>query len=188
MNPFQHFQDALESMYPSLSVFSDINWDETTKEYVASHDERPQDVEEFVFGFPEFLQQKAAQDECPIHLFELAFFELIENDMLNAEMTLPEMKGIHLNPTLSFLNLEFDICLMVSEATKGNIQIIQRPHILCLYLHPSRGMNHVDITNRYLEILQQLEEGPLSNRSNIPSAQQEALNELIDLGLVLEVT
>jgi len=134
------------------------------------------------------LQQKAAQDECPIHLFELAFFELIENDMLNAEMILPEMKGIHLNPSLSFLNLEFDICLMVSEATKGNIQIIHRPHILCLFLHPTRGMNHVDITTRYLEILQQLEDGPLSNRSSISGDQQESLNELIDLGLVVEVT
>jgi hypothetical protein len=83
-------------MYPGLSVFSDISWDKITKEYLAGHDERPQDVEEFVFGFPQFLQDKASREECPSHLFELAYFELIENELrdkigLNIQFKIKEM-------------------------------------------------------------------------------------------------
>ena len=186
MNPFQKFQDALVAMYPGLSVFSDISWDKITKEYLADHDERPQDVDEFVFGFPQFLQDKASRDECPSHLFELAYFELIENELLNSDLLMPSDEGIHLNPSLSFLNLEFDICLMVDEATKGNIQIIQRPHILCLYRHPERGLLHTEITQEFLEVLQALENGAFPSMEIFPEHQQMAVRKLMELGVILE--
>jgi len=187
MNLFQSFQDALVKMYPSLSVFSDINWDELTQEYIASHDERPKDLEEFLFNFPYYLQDKAVAGDSPVYLFELAYFEYIQNQILSTEMEIPEQKGIHLNPTLSFLNLEFDINLMLDEATKGNVQIIQRPHILCLYRHPEMGFHHVDITTPVLKVLQLLEDGPLTSNSEIPVENHSTLKHLIDLGLVIEV-
>lgn len=187
MNPFQKFQDALVAMYPGLSVFSDISWDKITKEYLAGHDERPHDVEEFVFGFPQFLQDKASREECPSHLFELAYFELIENELLNSDLVLPVEVGIHLNPSLSFLNLEFDICLMIDEATKGNIQIIPRPHILCLYRHPERGLLHIEINQEFLDVLQGLENGSFPSRQSAPEHQHKALNQLLEVGAVLEI-
>ncbi len=187
MNHFQKFQDALEQMYPGLSVFSDISWDKITKEYIASYDDRPQDIEEFVFGFPEFLQDKASRDECPVHLFELAYYELLENNMIHTEMPTIDSSGLHMNPTLSFLNLEYDITQMVDEATKGNIQIIPKDHILCLYRHPQTGFNSVDISPEQLTILQQLEKGPIASPNQIAAPLQEHLTKMLDLGLVLKI-
>ncbi len=185
---FKAFQNALEEMYPSLTVFSDLKWDTVTQEYIASHDERPQDIEEFVFNFPAYLQEKAAAGDSPAYLFELAFFELLQNQMIEASIETPEPPGIYLNPTLSFLNLEYDVSLMIDEATKGNPQLIERPHVLCIYHHPLRGLHHLDVTTPMLEVLGELEDGPLKSRANLAAVQQKILNELIELGLVLEVS
>lgn len=187
MNSFKIFQQALEKMYPSLTVFSDLNWDEVSQEYIASHDERPKDVEEFVYNFPQYLQDKATLGDSPAYLFELAFFELLQNQILESTLAVPHASGIYLNPTLSFLNLEYDVALMVDEATKGTVQIIERPHVLCIYRHPLRGLHHVDITTPILEILKEIEDGPLKGRSSLPANDQQLLKELIELGLVLEV-
>jgi hypothetical protein len=184
---FKNFQAALEKMYPSLTVFSDLNWDEVSQEYIASHDERPTDVDEFVYNFPQYLQDKAVLGDSPPYLFELAFFELLQEQILETSLTLPTSTGLYLNPTLSFLNLEYDVVLMVDEATKGNVQIIERPHVLCIYRHPARGLHHVEITTPILEILKELEDGPLKGRSDLPTAQQHTLKDLIELGLVLEI-
>lgn len=181
MNPFQPFQDALIKMYPSLSVFSDINWDDLSQEYVASHDVRPTDLEEFLFNFPFFLQDKAAAGDCPVYLFELAYYEYLQTQILASDVPLMDQNGFHLNPTLSFLNLEYDINLMLDEATKGNIQIIQRPHVLCLFRHPTKGFHHLDITTSVLKVLQELEEGP-----QVSISDTQTLKHLIELGLVLE--
>lgn len=187
MDYFKKFQDALETMFPSLTVFSDMDWNEISKEYIASHDERPTDLDEFIFHFPQFLQDKAAAGECPVYLFELAFVELMQNQILVTDLEMPTEKGIYLNPSLSFLNLEFDISVMIDEATKGNIQVLQRPHILCIYRDPVRGLHHVDITTPILEVLQELEDGPLRERGDLPTLQQKTLHELIDLGVVIEI-
>ena len=184
---FKAFQNALEEMYPSLTVFSDLTWDTVTQEYIASHDERPQDIEEFVFNFPAYLQEKAAAGDSPAYLFELAFFELLQNQMIEATIETPEPPGIYLNPTLSFLNLEYDVSLMIDEATKGNPLLIERPHILCIYHHPLRGLHHLDVTTPMLEVLEELEDGPLKSRDNLATPQQKILNELIESGLILEV-
>ena len=184
---FKAFQEALETMYPSLTVFSDLNWEEVTQEYIASHDERPQDVEEFVFNFPQYLQDKTASGDSPPYLYELAYFELLQNQMIGNSIILPNATGIYLNPSLSFLNLEYDVCVMIDEATKGNVQLIERPHVLCIYHHPLRGLHHVEITTKTLEILKELEDGPLKTRSDLPTTQQKSLHELIALGLILEI-
>ena len=188
MNQFKILQDALEKMFPSLSVFSDLNWDDVAREYIASHESMPTNVEDFVFDFPGYLQSKAQDGDSPTFLFELAFFELIQSQLLLIDLDTPTTPGIYLNSTLSFLNLEFDVNLMIDEATKGNTQLIQRPHILCLFKHPDLGLHHVDISTAYLNVLQELEDGPLKTRSDLPQAHQKTLSELIKLGLILEVT
>jgi hypothetical protein len=187
MNLFQSFQDALVKMYPSLSVFSDIDWNDLTQEYIASHDERPQDVEEFLFNFPHYLQDKAAAGDCPVYLFELAYYEYLQKQIIDNEIDLPEVEGLHLNPSLSFLNLEYDINLMLDEATKGNVQIILRPHILCLYRLPSKGFHHIDITTPVLKVLEKLENGPLSSMSELPKEEHSTVNHLIELGVILKI-
>lgn len=180
MDQFKIYQQALETMYPSLTVFSDMDWNEVSREYLVSHDERPTDLDEFLFNFPQYLQDKAASGDCPSYLFELAFYELLQNQTLLTDLEIPTEKGYHLNPSLSFLNLEYDINVMLDEATKGNVQLISRPHILCIYRDPVKGLNHVDITTPMLEVLQELESGKAPLRQNM-------LNELIKLGLVLDV-
>lgn len=180
MDQFKIYQQALETMYPSLTVFSDMNWSEVSQEYLVSHDERPTDLDDFLFNFPAYLQDKAADGDCPVYLFELAFYELLQNQTLLTDLEIPSEKGFHLNPSLSFLNLEFDINVMLDEATKGNVQLIRRPHILCIYRDPVKGLNHLDITTPMLEVLQQLENGETV-------VKQTMLKELIDLGVVLEV-
>lgn len=188
MNHFKPFQEALEKTFPSLTVFSDLNWDEVAREYIAAHDERPNDIEEFTFNFPQFLQDKASDGDCPTYLFELAYFELLQSQILGIEIELPEEKGLYLNPTLSFLNLEFDVGLMMDEAAKGSVQVLQRPHVLCLYSQPARGLHHIEVTTPILETLQLLEEHPLEDRSEFPSELQPTLEKLIELGVILEIT
>ena len=187
MNQFKIFQEALEKMYPSLTEFSDLNWDEVSREYIASHDQRPKDIEEFVFDFPQYLQDKAIAGDSPAYLFELAFFELLQGQIIATTLTFPFQQGIFLNPSLSFLNLEYDVSLMMDEATKGNVQIIERPHVLCIYRHPRLGLHHVDVTSPMLEVLQALEKGPVNSRSDFPALQQKTLSSLIELGIVLEI-
>lgn len=188
MNQFKAFQDALEEIFPSLTLFSDLNWSEICREYIASFDSRPDNLEEFIFNFPDFLQQKAAAGDCPPYLHELAYVELMQAQALSSELDLPHVKGHHLNPSLSFLNLEFDINLMLDEAAKGGIQIIERPHVLCIYRDPQEGLNHVDITTDYLMVLQKLEDGPLTDMNALSYAEKETLGELKKLGLVMEIS
>lgn len=188
MDQFKIFQDALEKMFPSLTVFSDLNWDEISREYLASHEERPQDIEEFTFNFPQFLQEKASVGDCPSYLFELAYFELLQSQVLECDILLPTAPGLHLNPTLSFLNLEFDINMMMDEAAKGSVQVFQRPHVLCIYRHPQLGLHHIEITTSILEILQLLEFGPVKSSAFRSSENKELLDKLIKLGVVIEVS
>jgi hypothetical protein len=180
MDQFKIYQQALETMYPSLTVFSDMNWGEVSREYLVSHEVRPTDLDEFLFNFPQYLQDKANAGDCPGYLFELAFYELLQNQTMLNDLDLPKTKGLHLNSSLSFLNLEYDIHLMMDEATKGNVQLIARPHILCIYRHPQKGLHHIDITTPILEVLQQLENG-------IAPTNQKTLVELIKLGLVVDI-
>jgi len=187
MNQFKIFQDALEKTYSSLTVFSDMNWDDIAREYIAAHDERPKDLDDFIFNFPQFLQDKASDGDCPSYMFELAYFELLQNQILSTEMVLPTVEGLHLNPSLSFLNLEFDINLMMDEAAKGSVQIFERPHVLCIYRHPVLGLHHIEISTPILEILQLLEKGSI-RRKQVAGEKIKVLEQLIELGLVIEVT
>lgn len=187
MNHFKIFQASLEKTYPSLTVFSDMNWDDVAKEYIASHDEHPDNVDDFTFNFPQFLQEKAIDGDCPSYLFELAFFELIRSQIMAVELELPASGGLHLNPSLSFLNLEFDVGQMLDDAAKGSVHILERSHVLCLYRHPSQGLSKLEITSAMLEILQGLEDGSLSKREDVSAKSRATLAQLIDLGVIIDV-
>ena len=57
--------NSLEQMFPSLTLFSDLNWDKVKTEYESEYSD---------LSFPEYLQQKCIEGDCPPYLFELAFF------------------------------------------------------------------------------------------------------------------
>ncbi len=188
MNAFYEFQAALENTFSSLEQFSDLNWDTITQEYISVHESRPQDISDFVFGFPQFLQDKAQRNECPPYLFELAYFELLEMNLLNSEIVLPQSQGYHLNPTLSFLNLEFDISQMLSDASEGKVNIIERPHVLCFFHHPEDGIHQVDLETHHLKLLQRLEDRVISLNESIPEQDVDCFHELVDFGLILKIS
>ncbi len=188
MNAFYEFQAALEDTFPSLGQFSDLNWDTITQEYISVHESRPKDISDFVFGFPEFLQDKAQRNECPPYLYELAYLELLEMNLFHSEIVLPQSQGYHLNPTLSFLNLEFDISQMREEASEGKINIIERPHVLCLFHHPEEGIHQVDLETHHLELLQSLEDRVIPLNESIADQDKDCFHELVDLGLILKIT
>ncbi len=77
MNIFEQHFKAIEDTYSSLEIFSDISWEVICNEYLASHESPPKDVDDFVAGFPQFLEDKAAEGECPTYLFEIAYVELM---------------------------------------------------------------------------------------------------------------
>lgn len=183
MEAFVTLQSALKKTFSSLTVFSDLNWDKVFNEYLASHEERPQDVEEFKFNFPFYLQSKASVGDCPVYLFELAYFELAQDQILEAIVEYPSDKGLSLNPTATFLNLEYDVGKMMGEAVKGVVRVIHRHHVLCLYRDPASGLNHVEVDQEILAILQALENGPLSREK---LGNSSALDQLITMGLVIE--
>lgn len=184
MEGFTNFQMALQKTFSSLTVFSDLKWDSIFKEYLASHDERPQDVEEFTFNFPFYLQSKAQDGDCPSYLFELAYFELAQAQIVGSGFDFPKTKGLHLNPSATFLNLEFDVGKMMNEAVKGSVQVIARHHVLCLFKDPQSGLDHVEIDAASLAILQQLENGPLTRAQITDTA---TLLPLVKMGLVVEI-
>jgi hypothetical protein len=181
------FQAALEDTYSRLKLFSDLDWSEISQEYIASHEHYPSDMSDFVFHFPEFLEHKIAQEDCPPYLGEMAYYELILSLLRASQYSSPSSKGIHLNSTLSFLNLEFDVSLMNKKVEGGEIQIIHRPHILCLYLDASHKLNELEISASQLETLQLFEKSPsLALEELTPKARESAL-ELLHSGLLLMI-
>ena len=178
MNALNIFQNALEETFPSLTVFSDVDWQEITNEFIASHEENPKSIQEFTSNFPSFLQQKAEMGDCPEYLFELAFFELAQAQILSTEIDLPTDPGIHLNPTATFLNLEYDVNMMLEEATKGSVKVFERPHIISLYRHPDLGLMQKELSENEIKLLSQIEAGEVIST--------DLLDELMESGLVIQ--
>lgn len=179
MDALKNYQEALESVYSSLEDFSDIDWNLITQEHFVSFEARPS-LEDFIHAFPEFLQNKASEGDAPAYLFELAFLELIQNQMSQLEIEAIQSPGLHLNPTLSFLELEFDLLPMLAQKEKE--KVIERPHVLCVFKSLGHEINHVEITDDYLSVLQKIE-----GQEKIHEGQKETLRELIDRGLVFEL-
>jgi hypothetical protein len=171
--------NALEQMFPSLTLFSDLNWEAVTKEYESNYID---------LSFPEYLQQKAVEGDCPPYLFELAYFEMALFDVKATTEPFPFQDGIYLNPTALFLSLEFDIMKMLSEAKSGNIEVIERPHVLCLFRDPEDKIHFQELSQDELSILQNLEEGPKLNDHFLRKNQRSDFNKLVELGIILSLS
>lgn len=170
--------NSLEQMFPSLTLFSDLDWDAVTKEYEADYID---------LTFPEYLQQKAMDGDCPPYLFELAFYELAKFDVRTSREPFPHHPGVYLNPTALFLGLEFDVLKMLEEAQKGNIEIIERPHVLCLYRDKEDHIKTFEISEDELELLQHLEDGPMENLTFVPKTSEPVFKKLVSEGLVFHL-
>lgn len=170
--------NTLQQMFPALTLFSDLNWNEVTREYEQDY----MDV-----SFPEYLQQKAIEGDCPPYLYELAYYELAAFNAKTSSEPFPFKPGIYLNPTALFLGLEFDIPRMLEEANEGRIEIYERPHVLCLYRDTNDEVNSIELDKASLEILQQLENGPLSNKNFLDENNSEAYEYLVEKNLIFEL-
>ena len=167
--------NSLQKMFPSLALFSDLNWEAVTEEYERDYID---------LSFPEYLQQKTLDGDCPPYLFELAFYELALFDAKTSMEPFPHQTGVYLNPTALFLSLEFDVSLMLEQALKGEIEIIERPHVLCLFRDTHEKIHRIELSEEALELLQFLEDGPQMDRAFIQDHEQ--YQELIKIGLIID--
>jgi hypothetical protein len=168
--------NALEQMFPSLTLFSDLNWEAVTQEYETNYID---------LSFPEYLQQKAVDGDCPPYLFELAYFELAHYDVKTTDEAFPSQDGIYLNPTALFLSLEFDVLKMLKEAESGKIEVIERPHVLCLYRDKKDKIHFEELSQEELSILQNLEEGPKPDDKFLDEHERPLFENLVKMGLIL---
>lgn len=168
----------LEQLYPSLAQFSDIDWEAVTKEYEATSIE---------ISFPEYLQLKAEEGDCPPYLFELAYYEMAMNNVRISDEPLPFKPGIYLNPTALFLSLQFDVPRMLKDALRGEIEIHEKDHVLCLYRGEGDEVRFREVGQAELEILQNLEEGPQFDHSFVKENDQEDFQKLVSEGIILDL-
>ncbi len=168
----------LEQMFPSLTLFSDLNWEKVTSEYLTEYGD---------ITFPEYLQQKHIEGDCPPYLFELAFFEQALFELKEMKVELPSQKGIFLNPTSLFLSLEFDIKKMLEDAHEGQVKIIEKQHVVCLFKNKSGQIISIETSDEELFLLQKLEEGPREDSSFVEKNQQSFFEKFIQNGLILNI-
>ncbi len=119
--------------------------------------------------FPEYLELKAEEGDCPHHLFELAYFDAALSGLQDGEFLFPEAPGLHLNPTARFLSLDHDILRMVADAQDGKIEVIERQNVLCIYADSEGEIRFHELNSDELELLQLMEEGTLNkNHKSLP--------------------
>ena len=170
---------TLQKMFPSLTKFSDIDWELITQEY---------ETTSIDISFPEYLQKKAEDGDCPPYLFELAYYELAIFDAKNSREPFPFKPGLYLNPTALFLNLEFDIPQMLKGAEKGEIEVYEKSHILCIYRDADNKVKTLELDDDSLEILQGLEDGPQMDNTFVGEKKMGNFQTLIKQGLILDLT
>lgn len=170
---------TLAKMFPSLSLFSDLNWDDVTQEYETSYIDR---------SFPEYLQEKAEEGDAPPYLFELAFYEQGLFEVRSSDANFPHQAGVYLNPTALFLSLEFDVVLMISDAARGDVNIIEKDHVLAIYKDPLDQLHTIELSPEDLMLLEMLEEGPVTDKSFLTKEQKPLFTLLVNRGLILDLT
>ncbi len=162
----------LKDSFPSLSLFSDMDWNAVSKEY---------EVSSKIITFPEYLEMKAEEGDCPHHLFELAYFDAALKSLQNGEFYFPETSGIHLNPSACFLSFEHDILKMLEDAHDGKINIIERQNVLSLFVNTDGEILFHEISVPELEALQKLENGQLEKGNPaLPSLKKKGLIILVE--------
>jgi hypothetical protein len=167
---------ALQQMFPSLTLFSDLDWDAVTKEYETDYID---------ISFPEYLQQKTLDGDCPPYLFELAFYELALFDAKTSAEPFPFKPGVYLNPTALFLSLEFDVKQMLSDSQEGKIDVIEKPHVMCVFRDKDDKIHTIEMSEEELELLQHLEDGPKDDTSFVEKKYQPHFNKFSDMNLIV---
>lgn len=161
----------LKDAFPHLSLFSDMDWSSVAEEY--------EKTSRFV-TFPEYLELKAEEGDCPHYLFELAYFDSALTGLQESEFIFPETPGLHLNPSARFLSLDHDILKMVSDAHEGTISVIERQNVLCIYVDGDGEIRFHELNASELEVLQAMENGSLNKN-------HEAIPLLTNLQVILAV-
>lgn len=169
---------SFEKMFPSLALFSDINWDAVTQEYESEYID---------LSFPEYLQEKALDGDCPMYLFELAYYELALFDANTSNEKFPHTSGVYLNPTALFLSLEFDVKKMIDDAGRGLIEVHERPHVLSIYRDTHDLVKIQEVSEEELVFLQKLEDGPQKDSSFVEKGERAIFQNFEKSGLILEI-
>lgn len=167
--------NTLEKMFPSLTLFSDLNWEAVTQEYESHY---------IKLSFPEYLQQKALDGDCPPYLFELAFYELALFDARTSSENFPHEQGVYLNPTALFLSLEYDVKRMLEEASKGHVDVYEKDHVMAIFRDKHDKVHCEELDQEELSLLEQLEDGPANSTDEI-KANQSILKKLLDNHLII---
>jgi len=167
--------NSLEQMFPSLTLFSDLNWDTVKTEYESEYSD---------LSFPEYLQQKCIEGDCPPYLFELAFFEQAVFELKMMEQVTPSQNGIYLNPNSLFLSLDFDIKPMLENAKKGKIDVHEKQHVICLFKDKDDQISIIETSDEDLFLLQKLEEGPRENDSFVEKHQKLTSAKFLQTGII----
>jgi hypothetical protein len=157
----------LKDAFPSLSLFSDMDWAAVSKEY---------EISSKIITFPEYLEMKAEEGDCPHHLFEIAYFDAALQALQEGEFFFPDSPGTYLNPSACFLSFDHDILKMITDAHDGKINIIERQNVLCLFVNTDGEIQFHELSRPELELLQLLEEGKLEKGNPaLPSLTQKGL-------------
>ncbi|MFP5385964.1 MAG: hypothetical protein ACLGHN_07780 [Bacteriovoracia bacterium] len=170
--------NSLQQMFPSLTLFSDLDWEAVTQEYESQYID---------LSFPEYLQQKALDGDCPPYLFELAYYELALFDARTSVEPFPFKPGVYLNPTALFLKLEFDVKRMIDDAVNGNVEVYEKPHVLCLYRDQKDKIHAMEMSDEDLSLLQNLEDGPQSDRNFVEKKNERHFKQFKEEGLILDL-
>jgi hypothetical protein len=161
--------NKLQDLYPSLTLFSDLDWEEVAAEYESAYPD---------LSFPEYLQQKSFDGDCPPYLFEIAFYELARHEVTAATFQTPYESGYCLNPVAAFLSLEFDVPRMLAEASQGEVNVHEEAYVLAIYKKPDGSVSELKLSEEDLSLLELVEDGPIPHL-NVVEAQELLKAQLI---------
>ena len=168
-----------QKIFPHLTLFSDLNWEEVTQEYESEYID---------VTFPDYLQKKFLDGDCPSYLFEVAYFELALHDVQHSTRLFPFKAGIYLNPTALFLSLEFDVRKTIEQATQGHVEIIERSHVLCIFKNKEDKICINELSKKELVLLTELEHGAKESMDFIDQEQKKLFDKLVKDCLILDLT
>lgn len=170
--------NSLESQFHNLNLFCQMNWDEVTTEYENYYME---------LSFPEYLQQKALEGDCPDYLYELAYFEMALNQVKNEKLVYPYLPGVYLNPSCVFLSLEYNIPSMITLAQDGNPTLIEKDCFICCYQNTLGEVKALELTEGELQILKLLEDGPAFDYKVFEDFDSESFSQLCSREIILDL-
>lgn len=170
--------NSLEAQFPNLKLFCHMNWDEVAREYESQY---------FDISFPEYLQQKAIDGDCPDYLFELAYYEMAINQVQHHQMSYPYLPGLYLNPSALFLSLEYDIPSMLKLAQEEGPALIEREVYLCIYQNTSGKTCVHELNHEELQMLQLLEDGPALDYRVFQDFKSDTFTKLSEKEIILDL-